>query len=523
MSRESRCPTQRPWLRRVAYHGTELSLDAAPKFSYVVRPVRYPRGDGYSTGMQTTSSDPGSPRAPATAETGQMRDDQQSDRLAFLQAGRWILAVASVATALLLGRAGQSPRLLLVVPFVLVVTATWICIRMGRYKTSYRVGVYGTWGSTLVGLLILNGVDGPTVILFPLVLMMAGWLLGTGAALALTIATPAALVFMAFAQNSNWPLPVSYPPPPYYAALVQSGVVVGAGLLGYFSARTVRAQLRVVQDSRDELERNVAELTAREHELRATQTDLATFNTNLEKVVRERTTHLQTAIRDLESFSYSVSHDLRAPLRAISGYLHELIEAGGGLHDEQREPAQAIGRHIVRMGKIIDGLLELARVNRVELRRATIDMRAMLADVLEEWTRQHPGTKLSVDELPDAVGDPTLIRQVLANLVGNAFKYSARRETPQVHVGWSESDRAWFVSDNGIGFDMSDARRLFDTFERLPDAKDFEGTGVGLAVVKSIVERHGGKVWADARPDGGATFYFTLRAAAGGADPAAPC
>lgn len=422
--------------------------------------------------------------------------------------------MAVVATALLLARAGQSPRLLLVIPFVACVTATWIGIRMGRYETAYRIGVYGTWVSTLLGLLILNGVDGPTVIIFPLVLMMAGWLLGTGDALALTIATPVALILMAFAANSGWPFPISYPPPAYYAALVQSGVVIGAGLLGYFSARMVRAQLRVVQDARDELAHKVAELTVRESELRATQADLAALNAGLEQVVQERTTHLRTAIRDLESFSYSVSHDLRAPLRAISGYLQELVDAEGGLAAGQRGPAEAIRRHIVRMGELIDGLLELARVNRKELRRSTNDMRAMLADVLEQWVPRHPRTQLLVDELPEAVGDPTLIRQVLANLVGNAFKYSAQREHPQVHVGWSEREQAWFVSDNGIGFDMSDAHRLFATFERLPDAKHFEGTGVGLAVVKSIVERHGGKVWAHAEPDGGATFYFTLQAAA---------
>ncbi|MBI5505227.1 MAG: hypothetical protein HY899_10530 [Deltaproteobacteria bacterium] len=463
--------------------------------------------------MWTDARGPDSPRERSATGSYPAGGDPQSNQLAFMHASLWVLSVAAVASALLLAHAGQSPRLLLAVPFALSGVATWICIRMGRNELGYRIGVFGTWAATLAGLSVLNGVNGPTISAFAVILMMAGWLVGPRAALVLTISTPIAIAFLAFAAQSRWTLPISYPAPIYYAALVHAGVAVTAGLLGYFSSKTFSSQLLALRASRDALEGSVGELTARENELRGIQADLAQLNASLEQIVQERTAHLRAAMRDLETFSYSVSHDLRLPLRAISGYLEELVEAEGGLHEQGRRHAEAIERNILRMGQLIDGLLELARVNRAELRRSTIDMRALLSEILEQFVRQHSRTQLKVDEMPEAVGDPTLIRQVLANLVGNALKYSARKETPQVHVGWSESDHAWFVRDNGIGFDMSQASRLFTTFERLQDAKDFEGTGVGLAVVKSIVERHGGNVWAQGAPGDGATFYFTLQGA----------
>lgn len=464
--------------------------------------------------MQTDARGHDRRRTRTGAESYSTHAPASADQLAFVRAGRWVLVAASGASVLLMVTAGQSPRLLLAIPFALCVIASWFLFRTGSHEAGYRVGVYGTWASTLIGLLVFNGVNGPTVSIFAVVLMMAGWLLSSRSTVLLTVLTTLALVLLTIAEQSRWPLPISYPSPPYYAAIVHSGVAICAALLGYFSSKALRSQLHALRVSRNELESSVTELVARESELRRIQGDLAVLNANLEQIVQERTVHLRTAMRDLETFSYSVSHDLRTPLRAIAGYLEDLVEAEAGPQDDKLRSAEAIRRNIRRMGELIDGLLELARVNRAGLQQSRVDMQALLSEILEQFVHQHSRVEMQVDDIPDAVGDPLLVRQVLTNLVGNALKYSARAENPRVHVGWSESDRAWFVRDNGIGFDMRDADRLFNTFQRLPEAKDFEGTGVGLAVVKSIVERHGGTVWAAGQLQAGATFYFTLPAAA---------
>jgi light-regulated signal transduction histidine kinase (bacteriophytochrome) len=162
------------------------------------------------------------------------------------------------------------------------------------------------------------------------------------------------------------------------------------------------------------------------------------------------------------------------------------------------------------MGQLVDGLLRLARVNRAAQRRERLDLAALASAAAAELLPAYPRSRVDVGPLPLAKGDPMLLRQALANLIDNGLKFSARAEAPRVEVGWSGDESAWYVRDNGVGFDMRYAQKLFGTFERLHTERDFGGTGIGLAIVKRVIERHRGRVWAQAAPGEGATFYFTL-------------
>jgi signal transduction histidine kinase len=232
----------------------------------------------------------------------------------------------------------------------------------------------------------------------------------------------------------------------------------------------------------------------------------------LEAKVRERTAELQTANRELESFSYSVSHDLRAPLRAIDGYARMLDEDYAARLDAEAQRLIGVVRLSARrMGQLIDDLLAFSRLGRQEPARAQLDMRALACEVAEELRPGRPAT-IEVAPLPPAQADRALLRQVWTNLIGNALKYSAKKADARVEIGAREdaAENVYWVRDNGAGFDMRYAEKLFGVFQRLHRAEEFEGTGVGLAIVQRIVTRHGGRVWAEGAPGEGACFYFSL-------------
>ena len=243
------------------------------------------------------------------------------------------------------------------------------------------------------------------------------------------------------------------------------------------------------------------------------------------KVTRDLTQrrHAEQALaqsnQELERFSYSVSHDLRAPLRAINGYALALFEDHAARLDDEGKRLLAVIRDSAKLGgELIDGLLNFSRVGRQALARTAVDLTALAEGVVAEL-RQAQGP-VAVDvvltPLPSASGDAALLRNVLINLIGNAFKFSANRAHPKVEIGAEQngSEVAYYVKDNGVGFDMQYADKLFGVFHRLHRPDEFEGTGVGLALAQRIIQRHGGRIWAEGKVNEGATFRFTLMAGA---------
>ena len=233
------------------------------------------------------------------------------------------------------------------------------------------------------------------------------------------------------------------------------------------------------------------------------------------EVMRKQAAELEAANRDLESFSYSVSHDLRAPLRAIDGYSNILREScGDRLGDEDQRLLGKILENTQRMGTLIEDLLAFSQLGRRPIFAAEIDMEALAREVVDEL-RSAPGQQVPdcvLKPLPAGWGDRSLVRQVWLNLLSNAIKFTGASEVPSIELGGSSEDgrNVYYVKDNGAGFDMRYYSKLFGVFQRLHSSREFPGTGVGLAIVQRVVVRHGGRVWAEGKPGKGATFYFAL-------------
>lgn len=235
----------------------------------------------------------------------------------------------------------------------------------------------------------------------------------------------------------------------------------------------------------------------------------------LEERVHKRTEQLETANKEMEAFSYSVSHDLRSPLTAISGFTELLSRhLGNNVSDKAKHYMKNIAESALWMGKLIDDLLNFSKIGRQELMKSFIDMNSLTMSVINDINNSTPNqAEIKIENLHSAYGDYNLIRQVMINLLSNAIKYSSKKENPRVGIESVEQDVeiVYIVKDNGVGFDMNYSDKLFDVFQRLHSDKEFEGTGVGLAIVKQIISKHGGKIWAEAKVNEGATFYFSLK------------
>ena len=304
-------------------------------------------------------------------------------------------------------------------------------------------------------------------------------------------------------------------------------IAAGDTLFGVLGFTSDRPQGRIGAGQLKALE-VVAHTAARAFAIATLVRELRCLNEGLELRVQERTRELELANQDLESFSYSVSHDLREPVRAVEGFCEVLAnEFGAQLPPEARRLLERIGGGARRMTGLIDALLHLSHLGRQPLACApAVPLRELALQVSARLTEALAGraVQLSVADLPDCYGDARLLEQVLVNLVSNALKFTAGRDPARIEVGVVRQADEWvyFVRDNGVGFDMRYAQKLFGVFQRLHQQQAFAGTGVGLSIVHRVISRHGGRVWADSQPDVGTTVFFTLPQPAALAAPHTP-
>jgi PAS domain S-box-containing protein len=245
------------------------------------------------------------------------------------------------------------------------------------------------------------------------------------------------------------------------------------------------------------------------------EAEIKSLNDSLEKKVKDRTRELEEANKELEAFTYSVSHDLLSPLRNIDSFIDILIEDyRNKLNDDGQYTLSVIKRNSTLMSRLIEDLLNFARFAKAPLRKQMVNMNSTVNEVIDElrFMTNKLAAKIDLQDMHPAYCDPQLIKQVWVNLISNAIKYSKTKEKPEIEIGSMEAKGqiVYFIKDNGIGFDMRDADKLFGVFQRLHRTSDFEGTGVGLAIVHRIITKHGGNIWAESKPNEGTAFYFTL-------------
>ena len=519
---------------------------------------------------------------------------------------------------------GQGLRATLALAYASVAAIAWLLLARGRARAAVWILGIGVWSCMTVAAVFLGGVGSTPIIIYPTIILLAGWTVSARAAVLVALLTLAVTLAMVLAESRG-----SLPAPPATLPLmrwfVQACVfVLTTFLIVYFvrayrqrqaelqalgdvlrqraaqleasaadlhraqavahvgswvydlaadvmrlSAETCRifglpegtagshaaylsrvhaedraavlaawqaalaggaafdSEHRIVVGQRvawvrqvAELHRNAAGVPERAigttHDIterRNAEAEAATLNATLEARVRERTASLQEANQELESFSYTISHDLRGPLRSMVGFAGLMIEnLRDGPEHENRDYLERIAASGNKMSRLIDGVLDYSRLSREAITRRPVDLDALVREIAVEMRDRYPHSELVLNPLGVAHADPLMMRQILHNLIDNALKYSARRERPRVEVGVERVGYVleYVVRDNGIGFDMRHADHLFKLFTRLHNDPSFDSTGAGLAIVKRLIDRHGGSIRAEAQPDRGASFRFSL-------------
>ncbi|MEM7802274.1 MAG: ATP-binding protein, partial [Chloroflexota bacterium] len=294
-----------------------------------------------------------------------------------------------------------------------------------------------------------------------------------------------------------------------FIPLLENDLLIGVLIIGLAQPGTLTEdQLAITKQLAVELS-----IAIRQTELRET---LQSYTNNLEKLVSERTAQLKSKADELEAFTYSVSHDLRSPLRAIAGFSRTLLTTyKENLPEKGQHYLDRVQKNAIHMGMMIDDLLDLSKVGRTELKIQQINLNHLINEILDdlEVNQQKGNATFVIDPLDDCYGDRNLLRLALSNLINNSIKYSHKKADPRIEIGnfrAQNGSTVYTIQDNGVGFDMKYADKLFGVFQRLHSSREYEGNGIGLATVYRIIEKHGGRVWAHAEPDKGATFYFSL-------------
>jgi light-regulated signal transduction histidine kinase (bacteriophytochrome) len=333
--------------------------------------------------------------------------------------------------------------------------------------------------------------------IFCLAIAVATWSAGVGpSVLAIVLSTAC---FNYFFVEPIYSFQVSSRDLPFFLVFIVWGVIVA-----WFAA-VQRGNERDLRQARDRLQVEVEQRRHREEEVRKLNLELA-----------KRATELESTNKELESFAYSVSHDLRAPLRHIGGYA-ELLQkqASSLLDDKSHRYVKTILESSKRMGNLIDDLLAFSRIGRAEAKKTVVDLEQLVKEVVAELRQETAGRDIAwkIGALPACYGDRSMLKLVFVNLISNAVKFTHMRTRAEIEIGCvdgKKSEVEVFVRDNGAGFDMQYANKLFGVFQRLHPTEEFEGTGIGLATAQRIIHRHGGKIRADGAVDQGATFYFSL-------------
>jgi signal transduction histidine kinase len=363
----------------------------------------------------------------------------------------------------------------------------------------------------IISIVFLNLYDGTAlydsgILALPILIIFLGYLYGRRVIPILTLLIIAFVAGLGIAESAGWihpPLPVTVSRIIVVCVLILLTAILHGAISNNWEVLVAR-----IRESNEVLKRTAEECGLAEREVQI-------LNEQLEERVRDRTAKLETANYALRSFGYSLSHDLRGPIRRIRGYASILLEDHGeALGAEGVRQLKIIREYTDQMDALVNGILSLTRISEVDLRRETVDLSAMVSSIAAEWKREHPDRRVEfvIAEHLSAHADPALARTVLDNLLGNAGKFTAGKPEARIEFGSQnlKGETVFHIRDDGAGFDMRAAERLFVPFQRLHSEQEFPGIGIGLATIERILQRHGGRIWAEGEPGKGATFYFTF-------------